>query len=597
MRTDIINANEAMPVTSLAVLVSTGTSWIDLCNPAGSVFPGKSRVRALSLSYNHDTGRWSGNLSVLNHPQFRAANESLDPGHISKYNPDAIPLLGAYHEVRILLGKGGGPPALIFHGYVGPDTTDSGEDVEMEDLLSVNLVGIMQPYFDFYIDKANGLVYSDTYIATPCQHVERDMLNQILRDYGFAETIVIKDDPMFYVYRYQIGDISIGEAIQRPVHSIGYVLMEKWHAATNTFRPTVVDPMRTNFVPDINLRGNIRAVRLAYTEANVRTYVRVVYRDRITGKEAWQDSASEEARIIYGIPDGQGGRKHKYMRIAENEGSLIDTPAEAQREAELALHDVSTPCPGVEVTVPWLVLGIEGGDLVQVETPSETLLVGITEINWTLNGPEDILGATTFRGTLNRRVGARRYWFERSRTDWIGKHDRDRDSMRGPMPYAPSRVEAQGLWGEGESGTPVPVLNVSWSGIRDWRTGGYIVRYCEAKIIDSGIATGGTPTTLVDNSKNWPNHVHRLRYVWLEGPRPGEDEVREILNNTANTLILREPFITSPTAGETYMILEPVGEWYYIRTDKYPYVQIRAAREGVYMLAQVATAPHGFERG
>lgn len=457
MRT-IENGNSLAHVTGIQVLVHNGTDWIDLCNPAGSSFPGKSRVSSLSFSASRDRGGYTGTLRLINGPYFREANESLDPGHTSMFNPGGIPLLGAYHSVRILLGKGGADPVLVFQGYVGPDEVRSGEDVEGKDYIEVGLVGVMQPYADYYIDKRDGLVYTETYISNA---VERDMLNQILVDYGFAEAIVIQDDPNYYVHRYQIGDISLLEALERPVQAIGFCLEERYHAASDSFRPTVVDPMRTNSTPDLSLGGNIKATRLAYTEANIRTWVRVVYRDRTTGKEAFVDAKDESARAIYGIPDGQGGRKHRYMRIVEKEGSLIDTPAEAVDEADMALHDVSAPCPAVEATIPWLVLGVELGDLVQIETPSETITVGVTDITWNL--PEyDTLGSTVIRGAANRRVGARRYWFDRSRTDWAGKVDRDLDEAHGPLPGAPTYVEAEGLWGEDESGTPAPVLHVRW---------------------------------------------------------------------------------------------------------------------------------------
>jgi hypothetical protein len=443
-------------------------------------------------------------------------------------------------------------------------------------------VGILQPYADFYIDQREGLVYTDTYISEAT-----NVLNQILVDYGFAGVVEIEDDPLYYVYKYEIGDVSILEAIQRPIHSIGYVLAERYHDSGD-FRPTVVDPDRENVTEDVSIGGDLKLFRTDYTEANVRTSVRVVYRERATGKQAVVDAANDAARLLYGVPNGSGGRKHKYMRLVEKDGSLIDTRAEAVKLADYALHDLSAPCPDAEIHVPWLCLGFEGGELVEAETPSETVLLGVTGITLNL-GQGDPVGSTILRGSLNRRVGSRRYWFSRGRTDWTGRHDRDRDERTGPMPEPPSKPEAYGYWGEGSSGDAVPVLHVRWAGTRGWNVSGYVVRYKEGTLIDSGTATAGTETTLGDSTKAWTAGAFAGYYVWLKGDDRNAI-ARRILSNTADTLTI-EAVDVAVAVDEGYEILKADGDWTYVSTDLYPYVQVEGLGEGKRVICEVAAVP------
>ncbi len=584
MRT-ITNGTAALPVDNIKVEVYNGSSWIDLCAPTGTSFPGKSRVKSLVIQGSRDTGMYRASLTIINNQAFRAANESLDPGHTSIFNVDGVPLLGAYHEVRISLGKDTAP-VLMFNGYIGPGDIQSGEDVEDGDVITVECVGKMQRYADDWIDRDEGRTYRETYISA-----STNMLNQILADYGYSQDIVVADDPSYYIHEYRIGDISLLDALKRPVEGIGYCLEERYYAAADEFRPTIVDPLRSNTTADLNLAGNIRAVRLTYSEANIRTKVRVVYRDRTTGKEASVLATDTAARDKYGIPTGTGTRRHRYMRIVEKDQSCIDTRAEAQDEADAALHDLSAPCPAVEIQIPWIVQNIELGDLVQVETPSETLKVGVTEIEMRL--PEfNRVGETILRGALNRRIGARRYWFLRGRTDWVGKHDRDYDESHGPLPPAPTYVEALGQWGEDESGSPAPILHVRWHGNRAWNLKGYRVRYAQAELEDSGTATGGSTTTLEDTSKSWNESELAGKYLVLETTtRTQADRVRKIKGNTTTSVTLESAFDTAVAAGENYKILSPTTDWTVVATDVYPYVQIKGLPEGAYVIAQVAAVP------
>lgn len=578
----ITNGNTATEITQIKVEVSDGTTWYDLC-----ALDGVSRVQSLSWRFDRNNGRWVATAKIVNTRNYRDANLSLDPGHSSVYNPGGVPLLGAYHEVRISISKGGTSPSLMFHGFVGPDTTEGMEDYEENDIISVNFVGVMQPYFDYRVTKDMGRVYENVTLA--------NLLNTILADYGFAQDIILQDDPAKTLTKYEVRNTTIGEALQRPVQAFGYCLEERYYAAADEFRPTVVDPKRDDATVDIDLAGNIRVIRTSYTEANVKSKVRVTYKTN-DGKEAHAEATDATALSTYGIPDGKGGRLHRYMEIIEKEGSVINNRADAMSEADKALHDLSSPCPEAKIVVPWLVLGVEGGDYISVVTPTEAVYIGVTGIRHSITSPNDLLGSTVIEGTLNKRIGARKYWFIRGRTDWVGKHDRDRDDMTGLIPDPPSEVEAMGLWGENEDGSPSPVFHVRWHGTRDPRLEGYRVRHKEIKLVDSGSATSGTTTTLIDTSKAWVPEWYEGWYLILEGDRKATDQVRKIIYNTATSITVDEPYTTAPAAGESYMIMKPSGDWSYETTDRYWHAQVKGLKEGSYRIAQVASVPHGIER-
>ena len=579
----VTNGNSLVPVTAFECKVYNGSAWVDIA----------SRVRTTVLRYAHNSGRWTAELEVINTPSYRDANKSLDPGHTSDYNPGGVPLLGAYHDVKISIGKNAAAVP-FFEGYVGPSDIRGMESVEGEDILGASAVDILQPYADYWIDVDEGRTYEETYIKA-----SENVLNTILADYGFAPVVVLQDDPSYYLYRYEIGDTNMLEILQNPIHSIGYVLMTKWSASEGAFRPTVVDPQRDNTTPDIIIGGDLKVIYTTYTEANVRTKVRWVYKDRDTGKEASVIAADEGAKALYGIPDGQGGRLHRYMRVVMTDLSTVDTRAEAQIAANRALFDLSHPCPGVQVEIPWLALNVEGGDLIQFTTRTETVTVGVTGITHRLSTADEkgMIGQTTIEGVLNYRVGNQRYWLLRGRTDLLGKLARDYYTQHGKWPEPPANIHAEGEWGESNDSSAAPLLFINWSGYRDWTTKGYEVKLRQAKEIDTGTADSGGTNSLIDSSKAWIRHEFMGYYVYLKGTgRGGEDQVRLIIDNDATTITWRDSLDTAVAAAEEYAILKPTTDWQAIRCDRYPFTQVEGLPSGVYTISKVRTVPFGVGR-
>ena len=660
-RADIENAHILSKVSGRQFKVYDGSAWIDLVDPTGSSFPGKSRIKSYQWNYAKSTGRWTATITILNTQTFRSAGESLDPEDVSIFNPAGVPLIGAYHKLQIWVGKYDttglipGADAMVFSGRVGPDSIEPEEGIEGNDNIVVRVVGVMQKYFAHYIDKIDeGRVYTDCYvsgiwnsttafvvgdivtldaIAYKCIVGNTDkeppnatywtvftgtnnVLNQILLDYGHGADIVIAPSPTgqdtltFYCKRYEIGDISIGDAITRPVNAIGFELIEKYNATQGDFVPTVVDPDRDNTTPDIDLEGNINVVRLNYSEANVRTFVRVVAYNNVDGSPFYADAENLTALAIFGIPGLNETRLHKRMRIVENDMSWIDTMAEAQREANAAANDAGVPPVAVSAVIPWLALDIEGVDIVRIESPSKVMDIGVTSITHVV-GDGDTIGHTLISGTLGRRVGNYNYWYSRSRTDNAWKQERYLELLHGPLPAIPTNVVAKSIWGKDVAGSPAPIIDVSWFGAKDGRTRTHVLRYRLLALRDSGVVTAGTTTTLTDCYKAWTIDTFRNGgYCHLSGKsgptvegeywnggvctivsRLGTDNLRRVLSNTATGLIFEEALTVAPGVGEAYELYWATGEWHEVTIGNQQFIQLPGLPEGNEYMIEVAAVP------
>lgn len=72
--------------------------------------------------------------------------------------------------------------------------------------------------------------------------------------------------------------------------------------------------------------------------------------------------------------------------------------------------------------------------------------------------------------------------------------------------------------------------------------------------VETGTATSGGNTTLVDTSKTWVTNAYAGWYVQVYGAT-GADQVRRVTSNTANTLTV-PTWTTNPASGSLYRIAE-----------------------------------------
>jgi len=665
MARNFANANTCTPVTEAILRIWTGSAWLDLFD-----LDGESRVRKVTFKGDMSTGRGVLTVTVTNHQDWRLANHSLDPGEVSSYNPGGVPLLGAGHFAELWLGKGGTPSTLAFAGSIGEAEMNPSQTYGQADEFDCPIVGVMQAYLLKWVDRDDGLEYKNTYLSIG---QERDVCNQILVDYGFAENIVIADTLLNYlVFSYRISDTNLLEAMTRIINATGRVLLERfstklaftsgstefiagetvsgsisgalgkvvswvvkagtWGAGTargllymtdtetgpfvssdvltgtsggaavasgspvDAFRPTVVDPMRTNTTPDIDLGGDINRLRLRYSESQIRTHLKLVFTDRYTGKDAVVEVKDEVARAKYGVQDPAdltAPRIHRYMRLVEKDGSTTDTMGEGLAEIKMAASDLSVPGVDGEMGCPWLLLGVEVGDLVRADTVSEVDFdLGVQSIEWGFSW-DNAYGYTALQGTQNKRVGRRSYWLERGRQDWQGKVTRDLTQFRGGTPLQIERVTAEGAWRDGADGGAVPVVHVSWFGTGDWNVSGYRVRHALAKEKAVGTATSGTTTTMTDTAQDMMEPAEFVGdYLWMLGAgRAGNDQMRRIISNEANSWRVESAFTVPPAPGEAYRVLRKTTAWTLKNADRYPFMQIEGLPEGEFVIAQVAAVP------
>jgi hypothetical protein len=662
-------ANTMHPVTAVSVQVNNGSEWLDLCN-----LDGVSRVRSLSIKEVLGTGRISVICEIVDIDEYRVDLKSLDPSDSgSDYNTcgssGADPLLGSYHEVKVLLAKNNSTGVLMFTGYVGQANINPSQSVSKKDFFTVEFVGEMQPLVDHWIVAEEAKVYQDTYLSIG---IARDVLSQIELDFGHSPNIVIEDtDLHHYVKSYEISDTNIYGAIHRPVSSLGYNMVEKYServlfksgsaeftegetittgggttakviswvvtngtweagdargllyvkdssgsfvidesitggstgvavansAGVEAFRIAISDPDRTNVTPDINLSQNVSLFRNTYSEANVRTWVQVVYKDRFSGKEASVIASSDAARETYGIPDGYGGKIHKKIRIVEKDGSWIDTRAEAQLEAEYALSDTSKPWPEAEVNIPWLVLGVELGDLVRFSTDTETNIdICVSDISWNVDHA-NVYGKTVLRGTLSGRAGNTGYWYMQGRDDFTGQIIKNTKDQKGPAPITPTNLETESVFGQMSDGSLSPVLHARWHGTRDWSMTSYRLDTRLCNEFSSGSITGGNDLVLIDNTAEWVPYILIGKYVYVTtSTRSDTNQVRRIIWNDETSLRVGSSFDTSLTNEEEYVILSPETGWTYSYVDRRPAVQVEGLPGGKYIISRVITIPRGIRR-
>lgn len=389
------------------------------------------------------------------------------------------------------------------------------------------------------------------------------------------------------------GDFSDGESLTGS--STGVATSDG--VLSKTFRIAVVDPDRTNTTPDIDLGQQVSVIKIRYSEANVRTWVQVWYKDRTTGKMANVISYDNTAKATYGIPDGSGGRLHKKMRIVEKEGSWIDTRGEAQLEADYALLDVSKPVPDVEVQIPWLVLGLETGDLFRCDSDTDTDIdLCVTEIEWSLSA-DNVYGQTKISGVLEGRVGNVMYWLNQGRDDFIGQVIKNSKEQTGATPIRPTNLESLSVFSDMIDGSSAPLLHAKWQGTRDWRTTSYRIDTALSEVFDSGTATGGTTMTLADSGATWIDYQLIGKYIYITtSTRGGNDQIRRIIWNDATTIRIDEELTTAVTNGESYIVLTKISDWTSKYVDRRPVTQIEGLPEGKYIISRVMAIPRGYLR-
>jgi len=545
------------------------------------------RLKSCRLSFSFDSGAWTLDLELTNHQQLVEQGEGLDPfDPISRYNTNG-PLLGAYNPVEFSLIAENGYIWQCFTGYVGPLDRSSQEAWGEAGTISVSCVGPSQPLKDYFIPEWEARRYTQAIISREGQP---DLLNRILMDQGFAPILGYIDDPYFHVDEYIISGVSLWEALENALAPTGFRLIE--YMTTTGLKIKVKDPLRFRTSPDRILVGGFRSRRITGNEADVRTWVAVVYRDRNDFQEkfVWAEADSDVV-AIYGIPDGQGGRKHKRMVYKTSERSLIDSESEARELAATILWDLQYPTPNLELELPWIDPLFRPFNLVRAIGETISTDFGVMEIEWEWSW-ENPYGGTTLRGSTGRVIGAKGLWFAKDTKKELARiHGRLEELTNEACPR-PDAPEVYGAWYVHADGSPSPVVDIyipetppHWaSGIRV-----YVWRF---KQIEEGkIGQLGT-NWFAPQGETYSDYrfgaAYRDYVVFTSGA--AKNKGRKIITTLSNHVITASDLPSGLAQGDSYWIvrLEDIQSFEIGITN---YYRLTGLREGEAVAASFAWIP------
>jgi len=462
MRT-IVGANDVVSCLPLLEVKDGDGTWTDIT----------SRLFSVTINDSLDADSTSVTLHLRNQPDVwvtGGTNENLDPLDInSSYYISGEPLLGRYHDVRLKISKDGGSNYYtVFQGYAGPETVSVDTSVKRDDTIIFNPCDLSFPYkaLHFY----DHLIYKNADAIS--------IMSQIFTDHGFNQEVTTVDDPNHHVIEIETGETNVWSVQKALIEPTGYIYRIKWN--TDAFKPCVYDPDRDKTVPDKVFSGTFQYRKLDISEADVRTKVVVIYRNRNTGNIEYAQAEDEEARNKYGIPDGYGNKIHNTMWYSAqgtgNYYSIIDTPGEARTLAEYILYDLKEPVPDIEVKIPRIDPGLEIHDLLSFVGEDYTVNLGVTSINWSwsTNNP---IGETIVRGTADRVIGEFNLWLAKD------SHSQEVQqatalaflSGDGMSPAKPATPFCISYWGkDSATGGDVPITVCTITPNREWDLSGYL---------------------------------------------------------------------------------------------------------------------------
>ena len=438
-------------------------SWTDIT----------SRLFSVSLNDSLDADSASVTLQLRNQPDkwvVGATNENLDPLDTnSTYYLNSEPLLGYYHETKLEISKDGGSNYYeIFRGYAGPGTVDVSASVKRDDTVTFTPCDLSFPYKEYHF--YDSLVYKDADAVS--------IMSQVFADHGFSQTVTEIDAPNRHIDEITTGQTNVWAAQKSLIEATGYIYRIKWE--TDAFKPCVFDPDRDKSVPDAIFSGTFQHRKIDISEADVRTKVVVIYRNRTSGTIEYAQDEDEAARDKYGIPDGNGNKLHKTMWYSAqgtgNNYSLIDTPEEASDLAGYILYDLKAPAPDVEVRLARIHPGLEIHDLLSFVGEDYTLNMGVVSLTWNWS-TDNKIGETIIQGTTDRVIGEYSLWTSKDASSQEVQNEQALALLQGDgkPPAQPETPTCISYWGiDSATGADVPVTVCTVTPNKEWDLSGYL---------------------------------------------------------------------------------------------------------------------------
>lgn len=473
-----------------------------------------NRLYSVSLQDSLEADSASVTLQLRNNPDLYVtggSNSNLDPlDTSSSYYTNSEPLLGRYHELQLEVSKNDGSNYYtVFQGYVGPASVTVSTSTKRNDTVTLVPCDLSFPFKEYHF--YDSLIYKDADSTS--------IMTQIFADHGFNETVEEVDAAGFHVEEIRTGETSVWAAQKSLVEPTGFIYRIKWE--TDAFKPCVYDPDRTKSSPDATFSGTFQYRKLDISEADVRTKVVVIYRDRNSGTIRYAQAESEAARDKYGIPDGSGGKKHKTVWIAmQGTGdrySLIDTLGEAKALADYVLYDLKEPVPDVEVRIPRIHPGIEIHDLLSFVGGDYTVNMGVTSITWSWD-TDNKFGQTVVQGTADRVIGEFGLWLARDCHSPEVLHDLQMAFLLGDgkPPARPATPVLLSYWGaDASTGSDTPIVVATVTPNKEWDLADYLWNWQiegeaetetrvtqEPRLVIKGLPVGKTVRVWV-NARDW----------------------------------------------------------------------------------------------
>ncbi|MFA5053532.1 MAG: hypothetical protein WC565_05715 [Parcubacteria group bacterium] len=420
------------------------------------------------------------------------------------------PLLARYNRITVETSKDAGAHwYIIFDGFVGPGSVGVDTDVEGDDIIVCNPVGMEFPYKDDY--WYDSIVYTDADAVS--------IMSQMFADRLFNQTVVEIDAPAYNVEEYETGETNLWESQLSLIEPTGYIYRICYDPGSVAFKPCVYDPGRDNTTPDWTCDGEFSHRKADLDESGVRTEVIVFYRQATTGAVLTASASDDAARLEYGIPDGFGGRKHKTMWYAAkgsgNRYSAVDSAEEAAALADMVLSDVKAPSPDTEHKLPYINPAVELHDMVLFVGRDYSALVGVTGYSWSAS-VDDWIGEMTIKGTLDRVVGQYKKWTAKDAKNPEVREYELLSTLRGDGLRPPRLMKVTGTSYKGvdsTTGRESTVVVFSCEECHAWDLSSYVWQYWlvgENKV--TTVKTDG-PTLVI---KDLPMGADVVAQVWAE---------------------------------------------------------------------------------
>ena len=326
--------------TKYKVEIYHNSAWVDI-----TTLENIKWVNDITIRADIDDPVMSADISIITGSKYLSINPfNQDSAIYDKYGE----VLRLYKRIRILvkLVYNFEPQDWIniFEGYIDKiEVSNEGINISCRDL-----GGRLQ---DTWIEEER--VYgSDS--GSPVYTEMQKILNDNATNIGYSITLRnLMTSDIWYVKKWKQERVSVLEALQSLAEQIGWVVRYLWSPSDNEWRLTFYSPDRTKTTPDFMFTNPMinEMNSLEIDIAGIRNVVQVVY---------YPSGSKKPSTVV--VSDQASIQKYgrRFMEIAEDKKSLINTQAEAERLANACLSDLKEPKAVVQAQIcvfPFVELG------------------------------------------------------------------------------------------------------------------------------------------------------------------------------------------------------------------------------------------------